>query len=48
MARDWFGDAFVEHFAASRDWEARQLPDAHGDVPEEIATAELERYFELI
>ena len=48
MARAWFGDAFVEHFAASRDWEARQLPDASGDVPEEIDTAELERYFELI
>ena len=43
MAREWFGDAFVDHFAASRDWEARQLP-----MDPEIGTAELQRYFELI
>lgn len=43
MAREWFGDAFVDHFAASRDWEARQLP-----MQTDISTAELERYFELI
>ncbi|MBS28448.1 MAG: glutamine synthetase [Alphaproteobacteria bacterium] len=42
-ARDWFGDAFVDHFAATRDWEARQLP-----MEAEISTAELDRYFELI
>ncbi len=48
MAREWFGDAFVDHFAASRDWEARQLPDAYGGVPAEVDVAELERYFELI
>lgn len=43
MAREWFGDAFVDHFAASRDWEVRQLP-----MEPDIGTAELERYFELI
>ncbi len=43
MARTWFGDAFVNHFAASRDWEARQLP-----MDPTISTAELDRYFELI
>ena len=48
MAREWFGDDFVDHYVASRDWEARQIPDASDDLPEEIATTELERYFELI
>ncbi|MDA0787029.1 MAG: glutamine synthetase [Proteobacteria bacterium] len=43
MAREWFGDAFVDHFAASRDWEARQLP-----MDPTISVAEMERYFELI
>ena len=43
MAREWFGDAFVDHFAASRDWEARQLP-----LEPAISTAEMDRYFELI
>jgi glutamine synthetase len=42
MAREWFGDAFVDHFAASRNWEARQLP-----MDPAISTAELDRYFEL-
>lgn len=40
-ARDWFGDAFVDHFAASRDWEARE---AH----KYVSDWELARYFELI
>lgn len=43
MAREWFGDVFVDHFAASRDWEARQLP-----MDPAISTAEMNRYFELI
>jgi glutamine synthetase len=25
MAREWFGDAFVEHFAATREWEEREF-----------------------
>ena len=28
IARDWFGDDFVDHFAATRDWEWRQWQDA--------------------
>jgi glutamine synthetase len=40
-ARDLFGDAFVEHFAASRDWEEREFRKA-------ITDWELARYFEII
>src|SRR6266545_376100 len=41
MARQWFGDAFVDHFAASRDWETRQFERA-------VTDWELARYFEII
>ncbi len=41
VARDWFGDDFVEHFAATRDWEWRQWLDA-------VTDWELKRYFEII
>ena len=40
-ARDLFGDAFVEHFAASREWEEREFRRA-------ITDWELARYFEII
>ena len=40
-ARELFGDAFVEHFAASREWEERQFR-------KHITDWELERYFEII
>lgn len=40
-ARELFGDAFVEHYAASRDWEQREF-DKH------ITDWELRRYFEII
>ncbi|NDP41675.1 MAG: glutamine synthetase [Aromatoleum sp.] len=40
-ARDWFGDDFVDHFAATRDWEWRQWLDA-------VTDWELKRYFEII
>jgi glutamine synthetase len=40
-ARDWFGEAFVEHFAATREWEERQFRKA-------ITDWELQRYFEII
>ncbi len=40
-ARDWFGDAFVDHFAASREWEEREFR-------KHITDWELERYFEII
>jgi glutamine synthetase len=41
VARDWLGDAFVEHFAATRDWEWRQWQDA-------VTDWEMKRYFEII
>jgi glutamine synthetase len=41
VARDWFGDAFVDHFAASRDWEVRESR-------KHVSDWELSRYFELI
>ncbi|HVR72339.1 MAG TPA: glutamine synthetase family protein [Vicinamibacteria bacterium] len=41
MARRWLGDEFVEHFAASRDWETRQFERA-------VTDWELARYFEII
>ncbi len=40
-ARDWFGDTFVNHFAASRDWEVRESR-------RHVTDWELARYFELI
>ena len=36
--RGLFGDAFVEHFAASRDWEERQSRSA-------VTDWQLQRYF---
>ena len=41
MAREWFGDEFVEHYAASREWEEREFRKA-------ITDWEMERYFEII
>jgi glutamine synthetase len=41
VARDWFGDDFVEHFSATREWEWRQWQDA-------VTDWELKRYFEII
>ena len=41
IARDWLGDTFVDHFAATRDWEHRQWQDA-------VTDWELKRYFEII
>ena len=41
VARDWFGDEFVDHFAATRDWEWRQWQDA-------VTDWERKRYFEII
>ncbi len=40
-ARELFGDAFVDHFAASREWEEREFR-------RHITDWELERYFEII
>ena len=41
IARDWLGDAFVDHFAATREWEHRQWQDA-------VTDWEMKRYFEII
>jgi glutamine synthetase len=41
MARECFGDTFVDHFAATREWEWRQWLDA-------VTDWELKRYFEII
>ena len=41
MARDFFGDAFVDHYAASREWEEREYR-------KHISQWELDRYFEII
>jgi len=41
IARDFFGDEFVEHFAATREWEWRQWLDG-------VTDWELKRYFEII
>lgn len=40
-ARNLFGDAFVDHFAATREWEEREFR-------KHITDWELERYFEII
>lgn len=41
MAREYFGDDFVEHFAATREWEVREYR-------KHISQWELDRYFEII
>ena len=41
VARNWLGDTFVEHFAATREWEWRQWQDG-------VTDWELKRYFEII
>jgi glutamine synthetase len=41
LARDILGDEFVDHFAATREWEWRQFQDA-------VTDWELRRYFEVI
>jgi len=40
-AREIFGEEFVDHYAATRDWEVRQFRRA-------VTDWELERYFEII
>ena len=41
VAKDYFGNAFVDHFSASREWEEREFR-------KHISQWELERYFEII
>ena len=40
-AREYFGAEFVEHYAASREWESREFR-------RHITDWELSRYFEII
>jgi glutamine synthetase len=40
-ARQVFGDAFVDHYATTRDWECQQFSRA-------VTDWELQRYFEII
>jgi glutamine synthetase len=40
-ARELFGDAFVDHYAATREWEAREARKA-------VTDWQLARYFEII
>jgi glutamine synthetase len=41
MAREYFGDEFVDHFVATREWEVREFR-------KHISQWELDRYFEII
>jgi glutamine synthetase len=41
IARDWLGNDFVDHFAATREWEWRQWLDG-------VTDWEIKRYFEII
>ncbi|MFQ5995657.1 MAG: glutamine synthetase family protein [Acidiferrobacterales bacterium] len=41
VAREWFGHAFVDHYAATREWEERAFR-------KHITDWEMERYFEII
>ena len=41
IARTYFGSEFVDHYAASREWEVREF-NKH------ISDWELQRYFEII
>jgi glutamine synthetase len=41
VAKELFGDKFVEHFTGTREWEWRQYSKA-------VTDWELKRYFEII
>lgn len=45
-AREIFGDAFLDHYVQSRQWEARQAPS--GEDQSKVTTWQLDRYFEII
>jgi len=40
VAREWLGNACVDHYAASREWEEREFRKA-------ITDWKMERYFEI-
>jgi glutamine synthetase len=41
LAKELFGDEFVDHFVGTREWECRQYAKA-------VTDWELKRYFEII
>ncbi len=41
LAREWFGEEFVDHYASTREWEVRQYEKA-------VTEWELARYFESV
>jgi glutamine synthetase len=41
LAREFFGDTFVDHYTATREWEWRQFQDA-------VTDWEFRRYFEIV
>ncbi len=41
MAQEWFGEDFVQHYAATREWEEREFRKA-------VTDWEMDRYFEII
>ncbi len=41
VAREWLGEAFIEHFVATREWEEREFR-------RHITDWEMDRYFEII
>jgi glutamine synthetase len=41
IARELFGDAFVDHYVKTREWEWRQFQDS-------VTNWELQRYFEIV
>ena len=52
LAREWYGDALVDHYVLSRvaeheEWRKAAEADAAGDS-EEVPDWELRRYFELV
>ncbi|MES1217696.1 MAG: glutamine synthetase family protein [Bacteroidota bacterium] len=49
LAKELFGEKFVEHFTLTREWEWRQyVKDVPGKEPKAITDWELKRYFEII
>lgn len=49
VAKELFGEKFVEHFTLTREWEWRQyVKDVPGLEPKTVTDWELKRYFEII
>jgi glutamine synthetase len=49
LAKELFGEKFVEHFTLTREWEWRQyVKDVHDTESRSVTDWELKRYFEII